>query len=257
MPIVKMKKNVDCLLQNLVRIKFSHQSLIFLCLLGASSPKVNIIAYTKAARLRWFGHHERMLAYSAGNRAYMTRPRGRQPVGQPKYRQRDKRRKTSASCTQETGRRSHYTGRVGAKSHYGSFSRRSKFNRRETSNLIGDSHRRPWIFVTLEELILRALFFFKNSMLYRKESILASNIKHCHSVDFCFYYVLFGTPSSIYYIQQSLYYKIHLAQGQNCIGSTKTFTNQLLNKLHFDFTPKGFGSNHSVMKFIEQILGVD
>lgn len=46
----------------------------------------NIIGETKAARLRWLGHVERMEEDRAVKRVYSGRPTGRRPVGRPRYR---------------------------------------------------------------------------------------------------------------------------------------------------------------------------
>lgn len=49
----------------------------------------NIISETKAARLRWLGHVERMGEDRAVKRAYEGRPSGKRPVGRPRYRWKD------------------------------------------------------------------------------------------------------------------------------------------------------------------------
>ncbi|KAI5633003.1 hypothetical protein NE865_14301 [Phthorimaea operculella] len=46
----------------------------------------NIIGESKAARLRWLGHVERMEEDRAVKKAYLGRPMGKRPVGRPRYR---------------------------------------------------------------------------------------------------------------------------------------------------------------------------
>ncbi|CAG9130045.1 unnamed protein product [Plutella xylostella] len=46
----------------------------------------NIVGETKAHRLRWLGHLQRMGEDRSAKRAYMGRPTGRRPVGRPRYR---------------------------------------------------------------------------------------------------------------------------------------------------------------------------
>ncbi|XP_048481716.1 uncharacterized protein LOC125489586 [Plutella xylostella] len=46
----------------------------------------NIVGETKAHRLRWLGHLQRMGKDRSAKRAYMGRPTGRRPVGRPRYR---------------------------------------------------------------------------------------------------------------------------------------------------------------------------
>ncbi|CAG9130935.1 unnamed protein product [Plutella xylostella] len=46
----------------------------------------NIVGETKAHRLRWLGHLQRMGEDRSAKRAYMGRPTGRRPAGRPRYR---------------------------------------------------------------------------------------------------------------------------------------------------------------------------
>ncbi|KAG7310614.1 hypothetical protein JYU34_003406 [Plutella xylostella] len=92
----------------------------------------NIIGETKAHRLRWLGHLERMGEDRSAKRAYQGQPSGKRPVGRPRYRWRDvvlaDLRELQASDWQDTAQdRGKWRVLVSeAKTHFGSLRQRSK-----------------------------------------------------------------------------------------------------------------------------------
>lgn len=92
----------------------------------------NIIGETKAHRLRWLGHMERMGEDRSVKKAYLGRPTGRRPVGRPRYRwddvvQADLRELRVSDWRGAANDRDQWRSLVSeAKTHFGSLSHRSK-----------------------------------------------------------------------------------------------------------------------------------
>ncbi|KAI5633161.1 hypothetical protein NE865_14113 [Phthorimaea operculella] len=92
----------------------------------------NIIGESKAARLRWLGHVERMEEDRAVKKAYLGRPMGKRPVGRPRYRWTDEVIKDlhalqKPDWKQTAQNREEWRAVVSeAKIHFGSLSQRSK-----------------------------------------------------------------------------------------------------------------------------------
>ncbi|KAI5646743.1 hypothetical protein NE865_00998 [Phthorimaea operculella] len=92
----------------------------------------NIIGETKAHRLRWLGHIERMEEDRSAKKAYLGKPYGRRPVGRPRYRwsdvvQSDLRDLQAADWREAAQDRDKWRKLVSeAKTHFGSLSHRSK-----------------------------------------------------------------------------------------------------------------------------------
>ncbi|KAI5646595.1 hypothetical protein NE865_01529 [Phthorimaea operculella] len=93
----------------------------------------NIIGESKAARLRWLGHVERMEEDRAVKKAYLGRPMGKRPVGRPRYRWTDEVIKDlhalqKPDWKQTAQNREEWRAVVSeAKIHFGSLSQRSKY----------------------------------------------------------------------------------------------------------------------------------
>ncbi|KAI5633530.1 cytochrome p450 domain-containing protein [Phthorimaea operculella] len=98
----------------------------------------NIIGESKAARLRWLGHVERMEEDRAVKKAYLGRPTGKRPVGRPRYRWTDEVIKDlhalqKPDWKQTAQNREEWRTVVSeAKIHFGSLSQRSKKNIRKS-----------------------------------------------------------------------------------------------------------------------------
>ncbi|KAG7311679.1 hypothetical protein JYU34_002732 [Plutella xylostella] len=92
----------------------------------------NIVGETKAHRLRWLGHLQRMGEDRSAKRAYMGRPTGRRPVGRPRYRwsdavEADLRELQVVDWRETALDRQKWRSLVSeAKTHFGSLSQRSK-----------------------------------------------------------------------------------------------------------------------------------
>ncbi|KAI5639582.1 reverse transcriptase (RNA-dependent DNA polymerase) domain-containing protein [Phthorimaea operculella] len=92
----------------------------------------NIIGESKAARLRWLGHVERMEEDRVVKKAYLGQPMGKRPVGRPRYRWTDEVIKDlhalqKPDWKQTAQNREEWRAVVSeAKIHFGSLSQRSK-----------------------------------------------------------------------------------------------------------------------------------